>query len=44
MTDRQFDRYTETQIVVLKEALQETPQNIKLKAYIESLEAGLKRP
>jgi len=44
MTDRQFDAYTAQQIVILKMALEETPDNKKLKAYIEQLETSLKRP
>jgi len=44
MTDRQFDSYRSQQLVILKAALEETPENKKLKAYIEQMEAELKRP
>ena len=44
MTDMQFASYTKAQIIILKNALTETPENKALKAYIEELEAGLQKP
>ena len=44
MTDRQFDAFIEAQIIILRNALAETPENKALKAYIEKLEAGLQKP
>ena len=44
MTDRQFDEFLAQVVLNLKTALEETPDNKKLQAYIEHLEASLKRP
>ena len=44
MTDRQFDAFLAQVILNLKNALEETPDNKKLQAYIEHLEASLQRP
>ena len=44
MTDRQFDEFLATMLLVLKSALKESPDNEILKTYIEQVEAGLKRP
>ena len=44
MTDEQFFSYRSQMLLILKDALSETPENKKLKAYIELIEAELKRP
>jgi len=44
MTDRQFDEFLAQMLIILRAALEETPDNKKLKAYIEHLETSLKRP
>ena len=43
MTDEQFFSYRSQMLIILKAALEETPENKKLKAYIEQIEAELKR-
>ena len=44
MTDEQFFSYRSQTLMILKDALAETPENKKLKAYVELLEAELRRP
>jgi hypothetical protein len=44
MTDRQFDVHLLFLIKTLKEALEESPDNKKLKDLIEELEIIMKRP
>ena len=44
MTDEQFFSYRSQMLLILKDALSESPDNKKLKAYIELIEAELKRP
>ncbi|MCL1823013.1 MAG: hypothetical protein FWG44_02300 [Oscillospiraceae bacterium] len=44
MTDRQFDSYQANLLELLKQALEITPENEKLKALVKRIEAELKRP
>jgi len=44
MTDRQFDSYQANLLELLKEALELSPDNEKLKRLIARIEAELKRP
>lgn len=44
MTDRQFDSYHARLLSILKEILEESPDNEKLKKLIQQIEAELKRP
>ena len=44
MTDRQFDSYQSMLVSVLKEALELSPDNEKLKELVKKIEAELKRP
>lgn len=44
MTDRQFDSYQSSLLRSLKEALNETPNNVRLQQLIKEIEAELRRP
>ena len=43
MTDRQFDAYQARLLSNLKEALKESPENVRLSELIKEIEAELKR-
>ena len=44
MTDRQFDSYQANLLELLKEALELSPDNVKLRKLVERMESELKRP
>ena len=44
MTDRQFDSYQANLLIHLKEALEENPENKKLKKLVAQIEKELKKP
>jgi len=44
MTDRQFDSYQARLLIILKEILEESPDNEKLKNLVRQIEEELKRP
>jgi len=44
MTERQLEFLLNSYLAQMKDALQETPTNEKLKKLIEQIESGLKRP